>query len=324
MKIGIVTEMSIFGKISKDYPNMRTEFVWAWMLDADFIPYSYFDNIETYINIIENYDFLLFIPSKKHPEYLINVKNCPIKCAIMQEGGRYQWLEWATKYQELYLECLQSVDVVLCHNESDIDYFKQFTSKPVEKLSTYQFVNKYKELRKINRKENIFIGGQFTAWYGGRHSYEVVKDFEWNMIGFPSMGRIQPDEKEVIEIKDCRTIYNDYVLMADYMQMLNEYKYAIHLMPINAAGSFSLGCAILGIPCIGNCYNDTDAILFPTLTVDPNDSDIIKCAKCRLDDMLNDIDYYINYADNHLFLFDAEKQKETLQNQFRRYINANE
>jgi len=325
MKIGIVTEIEFkdIVKIPREYPNMRTEFVWANMLDADMISYTMFSDPNKYLNIMETYDFLLFIPSKNRPEYLIHIKNCPIPHGIMQEGGRYQWLEWNTKYQELYLECLKCATVVLCHNESDVDYFKQFTDRPVEKLGTYIFVDDYKNMVNGHRKENIFVAGNHTAWYGGRHSYEAIKDYKWNVIGFPTMSRRQDDEQDVLETKDCRIIYHDYKAVIEFAKELSHYKYAIHLMPISAAGSISLLCACLEIPFIGNLSNDTDRLLFPELVVYPNYPTVIDHAKRNLEYLLVEQNYEwtIDYANKQLHLFDADKQRVTLQKQFKRYIS---
>jgi len=54
------------------------------------------------------------------------------------------------------------------------------------------------------------------------------------------------------------------------MSTLSTFKYAVHLMPIVAAGTFSLNCAYLGIPCIGNANIDTQNICFPDLSMSPN------------------------------------------------------
>lgn len=314
--------MNLQGKITRDYPNMRTEFVWAWMLDADFIPYDSFNNPNKYLSILEGYDFLLFIPSKNKPQNLIHIQNCPIPHGIMQEGGRYQWMEWLVKYQELYLEVLNSVDVVLCHNNSDIPYFKGLTNKPVEKLGTYQFIDYIYDKSKC-KLHNIFIGGHFNNWYGGRHSYEAIKDFDLVKIGFPTMGRIQADEKEVIAIKDCRVLYYDYMTIPSFINTLSHYKASIHLMPISAAGSFSLNSAIAGIPCIGNSENDTDKLLFPSLCLDLSIPNFLKEARRKMDLLLNDDEFYnatMEYAETTLDEFNADLQKINLKKQFRRYI----
>jgi hypothetical protein len=57
------------------------------------------------------------------------------------------------------------------------------------------------------------------------------------------------------------------------MQQLSNFKYAVNLMPTVAAGTFSMNCAYWGIPCIGNIDMDTQATLFPSLSVDINDID---------------------------------------------------
>jgi hypothetical protein len=57
------------------------------------------------------------------------------------------------------------------------------------------------------------------------------------------------------------------MLWTEWMKALSTFKYGIHLMPTIAAGTFSLNCAYLGIPCIGNENVDTQRILFPKLSV---------------------------------------------------------
>ena len=55
------------------------------------------------------------------------------------------------------------------------------------------------------------------------------------------------------------------------MNTLSTFKYAIHLMPTVAAGTFSLNCAYFGIPCIGNEKVDTQRLCHPDLSVDVDD-----------------------------------------------------
>jgi hypothetical protein len=56
-----------------------------------------------------------------------------------------------------------------------------------------------------------------------------------------------------------------------WMQTLSTFKYAVHLMPTPAAGTFNLNCAYFGIPCIGNENVDTQKLCHPSLSVDVND-----------------------------------------------------
>ena len=61
------------------------------------------------------------------------------------------------------------------------------------------------------------------------------------------------------------------VLWTDWIKQLSTFKYAVHLMPTVAAGTFALNCAYLGIPCIGNNKVDTQKICHPMLSVDIED-----------------------------------------------------
>jgi hypothetical protein len=57
----------------------------------------------------------------------------------------------------------------------------------------------------------------------------------------------------------------------EWMNTLSTFKYAVHLMPTIAAGTFSLNCAYFGIPCIGNEKVDTQRICHPDLAIDVDD-----------------------------------------------------
>ena len=57
----------------------------------------------------------------------------------------------------------------------------------------------------------------------------------------------------------------------EWMNHLSTFKYAVHLMPTHAAGTFALNCAYHGIPCIGYEGLDTQALCHPQLTIKMND-----------------------------------------------------
>jgi hypothetical protein len=75
----------------------------------------------------------------------------------------------------------------------------------------------------------------------------------------------------------------------EWMQELSKFKYAVHLMPTVAAGTFSLNCAYFGIPCIGNEKVDTQLICHPQLSVDIDD---IKRARELAKRLRHDEDFY--------------------------------
>ena len=76
---------------------------------------------------------------------------------------------------------------------------------------------------------------------------------------------------------------------AGWMNVLSTFKYAVHLMPTIAAGTFSLNCAYFGIPCIGNYKVDTQRICHPDLSVDVED--VNKATELALL-LKNDTDFY--------------------------------
>ena len=59
----------------------------------------------------------------------------------------------------------------------------------------------------------------------------------------------------------------------EWMKQLSTFKYAVHLMPTVAAGTFALNCAYFGIPCIGNQLVDTQQVCFPLTSVAIHDID---------------------------------------------------
>ena len=46
MNIAFLSEMGFSGKVSKNHPNMRTEFAWMHALDADHIPLIDFNKVK--------------------------------------------------------------------------------------------------------------------------------------------------------------------------------------------------------------------------------------------------------------------------------------
>ena len=59
----------------------------------------------------------------------------------------------------------------------------------------------------------------------------------------------------------------DRLTWLNWMKEVSKFKYAVHLMPTHAAGTFALNCAYWGIPCIGYRGLDTQEELHPHCTV---------------------------------------------------------
>ena len=73
-----------------------------------------------------------------------------------------------------------------------------------------------------------------------------------------------------------------YMTWVEWMNNLSRFKYAVHLMPTHAAGTFALNCAYHGIPCIGYKGSDTQTKLHPSLSVDSCDLDSARILAKRL------------------------------------------
>jgi hypothetical protein len=79
------------------------------------------------------------------------------------------------------------------------------------------------------------------------------------------------------------------VMWTDWINQLSTFKYAIHLMPTVAAGTFALNCAYFGIPCIGNSKVDTQKLCHPMLSVNVED---IKTARQLASQLKKDKSFY--------------------------------
>jgi hypothetical protein len=73
------------------------------------------------------------------------------------------------------------------------------------------------------------------------------------------------------------------------MKQLSTFKYAIHLMPTAAAGTFSLNCAYFNIPCISNYKLDTQQTYFYELGTDVED---VEWSANTLKWLIDDKTYY--------------------------------
>ena len=109
-------------------------------------------------------------------------------------------------------------------------------------------------------ENKVIIGGNFARWYGGLESYIVASEFELPVWGQTSHATRQGEDQLIQQLPR--------VAWVDWMKQLSTFKYAVHLMPTIAAGTFSLNCAYLGIPCIGNIAVDTQRVCHPDLAVE--------------------------------------------------------
>ena len=113
-------------------------------------------------------------------------------------------------------------------------------------------------------RSGVIIGGNMVRWYGGFDSYIIAQEFDEDIFA-PSMGR-KIEREEEMDITHL-----PYMNWVSWMNNLSRFKYAVHLMPTHAAGTFALNCAYLGIPCIGYKGLDTQELCHPDCTIELGD-----------------------------------------------------
>jgi hypothetical protein len=278
MKIAFLTEMGFEGKVPTNHSNMRTEFAWMHALDADH------KNIYNYKEI-KNYDhiFIIFPKGKTflsaEGSKLVNQIN-PVsellrqdiigtlrksnnnKIYYIQEGPHWWYNDYEVRDQIYFYNFVANCDIIFAHNESDTRYYKgMFPNKPVHVIPSLMIEQSIGFISPT--KENkVIIGGNFARWYGGFESYTVASIFDLPIWAQTSHAT-RIEESLIGGLKHLPRM-----LWTDWITSLSEFKYAVHLMPTVAAGTFSLNCAYLGIPCIGNREVDTQALCHPELSVD--------------------------------------------------------
>jgi len=296
MKIAFLTEMGFEGKIPSNHSNMRTEFAWMHALDADHRHIHHFQEVEGYDHV-----FVIFPKGKlylsaegsqlaadqnpvselliKEPVERLKLKNN--KVYVVQEGPHWWWNDYNMYDQVRFFNMMVSCDGIFAHNEHDAKYYRgMFPNVSVHGMPTLMIDSIVEDIQPI-REEKIIIGGNFARWYGGMESFTVAQRFQVPIWGQTSHA-MRAGEDQLIN-------HLPRVMWTDWMKQLSSFKYAVHLMPTIAAGTFSLNCAYFGIPCIGNEKVDTQRLCHPDLAVDVED---VEKAAMLAERLRDDKDFY--------------------------------
>ena len=302
MRIAFLTEMGFTGKIPNNYPNMRTEFAWMYALDADHF------NIHTFSSDknLTGYEHIFIIFPKGKPflnstavelvkginpisellqqNIIETIKNKGNKNVhYVQEGPHWFQTDYSVEDQIYFYNFLQSCDSIFTHNNSDVSYYKGlFPNKEVRPIGTLMIDTLIKDIVPT-KEDKVIIGGNFARWYGGFESYMIADNFSvpiWAQTSHATR-----------ENEDMGGVLNHLprMMWGEWMAVLSKFKYAVHMMPTVAAGTFTLNCAYFGIPCIGNKDVDTQLLCHPLLSVAVNDLESARKLAIRLRD---DKDFY--------------------------------
>lgn len=311
MKIAFLTEMGFEGKVPPNHSNMRTEFAWMYALDAEHRHIYHYKEVREYDHV-----FIIFPKGKTflnaEGSRLVNQVN-PVsgllrenivetlkrenkKVYYVQEGPHWWYNDYEVADQVYFYNLVANCDRIFAHNESDTLYYKgMFPGKPVHVIPSLMIESSVGFVS-LTREEKVIIGGNFARWYGGFESYSVASVFDLPIWAQTSHA-MRTEEALVDSVQHLPRM-----LWTDWITALSDFKYAVHLMPTVAAGTFSLNCAYLGIPCIGNIVVDTQRLCHPELSVDVWD---IKKAR-ELAIKLRDDKVFYEECSNHTKLFYEE------------------
>lgn len=283
MRIAFFTENKFHGQVVDNHLNMRLDMAWINLLEANNIyMYDFSDALSFDIGIV-------IIPKNRVDIPIEKIKKCCKRVAIMQEGPCDYWTDYTLYDQTQYLRLLLTADFLLVHNTSDISYFAGLTGKNcyvMPSVMVESLVDAHiKRIPKPSNQPSAIIGGNMCQWYNGMVSFIIAKGYNPdNVVYAPSMGRKITGEERIHGLKHL-----PYMTWLDWMQSLNNFDLGVHMMPTVAAGTFSLNCAYLGIPCIGNQKVDTQAQCHPNLSIDVND---ISAANELVKLLKNDPEFY--------------------------------
>ncbi len=330
MKICFLSEMPFFGKIESTHRNMRTEFAWMNALNADHF------NINDY-NSVTDYEFIFIIFPKGRaflgPEgSRLSYEKNPITPLLesnmisilkrynkfvfyIQEGPHWWWTNYEIPDQILFYNMVSECDGIFAHNASDVHYYRGlFPDVNMHILPSLMIDDLVKNI-KPSKENKVMIGGNFSRWYGGFESYIIASMFSipvWTQTSHAMRDR----ENEVDNLNHFPRLSWD-----DWMLELSKFKYAVHMMPTVAAGTFSLNCAYFGIPCIGNEKVDTQRLCFPELSIDISD---IENAKYLANRLRSDIEFYNRCSEsaikNYKLYYDVDVFKSHMINTLNGYI----
>ena len=278
MKIAFFSEAGYTGRVSRNNPNMRTDVAWVCALGATHHPLPTIHELPD-----DSYDFgIMILPKKRQPllnyPLLENYKRVCKKVSVMQESYYNYWQDSEIVEQIWYFNFLTEMDLIFCHNEVDLKYYRGLTGRKCEIMPTLMITDFIKTSKE--KTESVMMGGNLVKDYGGIDSYMVAREIT-DDIWSPTTGRMKEEEKGM-EINHL-----PWVLWLEWIYELSKHKYGIQLGTA-AAGTFNLNCAYLGIPCVG--YNNVNTQkCHPDLSVDIGD---IEKAKSLIKKLKDDKDFY--------------------------------
>ena len=279
MKVAFFSEAGYVGKIDRNNPNIRTDSAWVCLLEATHHPLVALHQIPD-----NSYDFgVVIIPKNKDHLFkyplIENLKRICTKIGTMQESTYWYWQGGTVQAQLWYHNIIQNMDIIFCHNDMDLKYYRGITDVRCELMPTLMITDNIQTFE--GEKTGVMVGGNWVTAYRGFDSYIIGKILS-NEIYSPTTGRMKEDET-LLDINHL-----SWIPWSQWMYELSKRKYGVQLGTA-AAGTFNLNCSYLGIPCIAYDNVNTQKYLHPELSVPDGD---IESARKLANKLANDSDFY--------------------------------
>ena len=278
MRIGFFTEGNWEGEVPRNHPNMRNDMAWMHSLNTHHHPIVHLPSMKD-----NEYDVGIMIIPKKRKQLLDlpilqEYKRVCKKVTVMQESYYNYWQDSEIVEQIWYYNFLVEMDLIFCHNEVDLKYYRGLTGRKCEIMPTLMITDFIKT--SSEKTESVMMGGNLVKDYGGIDSYMVAREITDNIWSITT-GRMKEEERQM----DINHL--GWVVWKDWIYELSKHKYGVQLGTA-AAGTFNLNCAYLGIPCVG--YNNVNTQrCHPNLSVDVGD---VERAKTLMKKLKEDTDFY--------------------------------
>ena len=277
MNIGFFSEAGYQGKVPRSHNNMRTDVAWVCALDAFHCPISM-------INTMADNSFdvgVMILPKNRKPllDYplLKEYKRVCKKVTVMQESYYNYWQDSEIAEQIWYFNFLVEMDLIFCHNDVDLKYYKGLTDVRTELLPTVMITDNV--LPRNEWGDGVIIGGNWVKDYGGFDSYQVALEITDDVTSITT-GRTKEQEKGLFK-------HLPWMYWSEWINVLSQYHVGVQLGTA-AAGTFNLNCSFHGIPCIAYSNSNTQRILHPKTTVELGD--LVEAKKIA--NKLKDKDFY--------------------------------
>ena len=308
MEIAFFTEGGWVGKVPRNHMDIRTDSAWMCSLDATHHPITSIHTLQD-----GSYDFgIVIIPKNKDMLFnyplISEMKRVCKRIGTMQESTYWYWQGGTVQSQLWYHDILQSMDIIFCHNDMDLKYYRGITDVRCELLPSLMITDNVKQFK--GERDGVMVGGNWVTAYRGFDSYIIGKILS-EKISSLTTGRMKQDET----LLDINHI--PWVKWVDWMFELSKCKYAIQLGTA-AAGTFNLNCSYLGIPCIGYDNVNTQKYLHPQLSV--TDGDIESARKLAMK-LKNDNEFYNRCSDTTKKLFQERYSEKTFLNKVNIILN---